>query len=160
MKDKQIKSWVTTVLCTSFFSSIALGSPVTQAADSFKLVECRKSAALEFGVPLVVFEAMALHEEKVSPPNNGSKDYGPMNINELAVPMVTKILNSSEEKVKSEPCENYRAAAAFLMSKPDSDIWVKMNKYYYGSLIKNLYPKTEAVKSVYADLIGDNSWKN
>jgi hypothetical protein len=114
------------------------------------LPDCGKAAAIEFDVPEKIFSAMAL-EEVNSPKDSNREHYGPMGLSRLIVPVAAKGINSTESKVKTDICENYRAAA-WLLTKPirdgkTTDIWIAVNHDYYGAPARSSYPLADRVKS-------------
>lgn len=119
------------------------------------LPDCGKVAAHEFSVPEKVFLALAL-EEKDSPKDLNRDLYGPMGLGEFLIPLAAQGIKTTETKVKTDICENYRAAA-WLLTKPirdglTSDIWIAVNHYYYGAATRSSYPVTDRVKSRTKDL--------
>lgn len=115
------------------------------------LPDCGKAAAKEFDVPAKIFSSMALEEINSPKDINNQEHYGPMGLSRLIVPVAAKGINSTESKVKTDTCENYRAAA-WLLTKPirdgkTTDIWIAVNQYYYGLPARPSYPVTDRVKS-------------
>lgn len=119
------------------------------------LPDCGKAAAQEFGVDEKVFTALALEASDFPKPFHG-ENYGPMAEYEFVIPYMADGIKTTEVKVKTDSCTNYRAAA-WLLTKPirdgqTSDIWVAVNKYYYGAAARSSYPMTDRVKSRLKDL--------
>lgn len=125
------------------------------------LAVCGREAAVEFGVPEKVFEALAgsygwnsLNEETRKRAEERG-EYGPMGIGEHALVEIAQQLGSSVDALKSDPCENYRGAAWWLMNPAggkDGDIWEAVNRYFYGHSQHRSYPITERVRAYYDSL--------
>lgn len=96
--------------------------------------DCISNAEVEYGVPDGLLSVMKGSEPVFQRTN--LKFYGPMNLFEGVIPVASKGIDESEDEIKTNPCQNYRAAAWLLMNKYGGngakDIFSAVNRYYYG----------------------------
>ena len=150
---------------------IALALPAFQAQAEHSELEypCSQAAAVEFGVPQMVFEALTINAEMGAIDAATTKQseqpgwpfHGPMQIHEYMIPQIAEAMGSSEQAIKENHCENFRAAAWFLMNPSggnESSIWVAVDAYIYGpnstvedrvivKRIRRIYEKLNAEKN-------------
>lgn len=126
---------------------LLLLAPLTYASE----MNCISGAEVEFGVPDGLLSVM-----KGSEPVNERdklKYYGAMHIYEGIIPFASKGINVSEEEIKSNLCQNYRAAAWLLMNtykgKDSKDIFNAVNRYYYGFSKSTMGSVTLRIKKQY-----------
>lgn len=109
-------------------------------------------------MPEKVFKAMAMMSEdkpalKVK---IAGGEFGPMKLAGVAIDQAAKHIGTDASTIKSEACQNYRAAAWWLAvpagGKGEPDIWKAVNRYFYGKRMMERYPMTEEVKRIYATL--------
>jgi len=115
------------------FSFLLFVFPVFASEDP----ACLTMAAKEFGVDQSVFSAMYRAEEKGVSIVRNYNWFGPMKLAEPAIIVASKHIQASSSQIKTDPCQNFRAAAWWLMGPSggatDKDIWNAVDKYYYGN---------------------------
>lgn len=118
-----------------------------------ELPTCGLDAAAEFGAPEKVLQALAINEDRLSAPlPHMMPEHGPMGLGEATIQYIAGNIDSSVESIKSNPCENYRAAAWFLMNPSGGNerpIWEAVNNYYYGGRTLPSYPMTDATRKIF-----------
>lgn len=122
---------------------------------------CASEAAVEYGVPEKVFHALVegygwhsgSEESRKNAEDRGQ--YGSMGLSEYSMPEMARNIGTTVEAIKTDPCENYRGAAWWLMNPAggnDGDIWEAVNRYFYGHPQRDSYPKTEQIRAIYENL--------
>lgn len=133
-----------------------LGALMIAPAWANELPKCGLDAAAEFGAPVKVLQALAINEKSVPPPPpHMMPEHGPMGLGEATIQYIAGNINSSVESIKANPCENYRAAAWFLMNQSGGNklpIWEAVNNYYYGGRTRSSYPISEAARNIFDQL--------
>ena len=145
-------------LRTALLSIAGLIVPLAPAAGD--IPACANEAALEFGVPQKVFRALAVgngwsQNEAIQQRAEDRGEYGPMGLGEQALPVIAQNIDSTAEAIKTDPCENYRGAAWWLMNPAGGsagEIWEAVNHYFYGDAQLHSYPITERVRAIYENL--------
>jgi hypothetical protein len=125
-----------------------------------KIPACANEAAQEFGAPEKVFRALAAgygwsQDETIRQRAEDRGEYGPMGLGEHALPVIAQQIDSTVEALKTDPCENYRGAAWWLMNPAggsEDEIWEAVNRYFYGDVQLYSYPMTERVRAIYENL--------
>lgn len=138
--------------------TLVLASLVPALTFAGETPTCALDAAKEFGISPKVFKALVMYEAE-NPPVNASiagRVFGPMNLAGVAIDRAAPKLRISPAEIKSNSCQNYRAAAYWLAvpagGKDESDIWKAVNRYFYGVRVMDRFPVTEKVKSIYSML--------
>ncbi|MBG6246641.1 hypothetical protein CS369_21555 (plasmid) [Candidatus Symbiopectobacterium sp. 'North America'] len=69
------------------------------------------------------------------------------------IPLAASGIGATENEIKTNPCQNYRAAAWLLMNKfggkDAKDIFTAVNGYYYGPHKKEFGAVTLKIKKAY-----------
>lgn len=117
--------------------------------------DCAIDAAKEFNAPVDVFTALVVYEAEVK--GHNSMNHGPMGLYENIIPVAAKGIQSTEDAIRNNSCENYRASAWLLMhyfgfKYESDDIWENINRYFYGHIERSAYPMTDRVKAIYDDI--------
>lgn len=118
-----------------------------------ELPMCGLEAAAEFDAPVKVLQALTINEKSIPAPlPHQLPEHGPMGLGELTIHFIADNIHSSAEAIKTDPCENYRAAAWFLMHSSggnEQPIWEAVNNYYYGGRTRTSFPLTDAARGIY-----------
>ncbi|MEX0446585.1 hypothetical protein [Xenorhabdus sp. SGI246] len=132
---------------TIIWGLVLLVFPLAAAAND--IPTCAVKAANEFGVPEKVWQALVIDSAR------NKNEYGPMGLGEHSITIIAEHIGSTTDAIRTEPCENYRGAAWWLMNPAggrEEDIWEAVNRYFYGNAHRVRYPVTERVKAIYAKL--------
>lgn len=128
----------------AFLISTAISSTSYAATQN-----CASDAETEYSVPTGLLSVMSAKEPLL--PKN--KFYGPMRLYQGIIPLAASGIGSTEDEIKTNPCQNYRAAAWLLMNKfggkDAKDIFTAVNGYYYGSHKKEFGTITLKIKKRY-----------
>lgn len=138
--------------------SFSIALVASLPAHALGLPTCAAMAANEFGVPEKVFKAIALHakDEPAAKATIAGGIFGPMRLAGSAIDRIAPALKVEASTIKTDACQNYRAAAWWLAvpagGRGASDIWGAVNTYYYGRAKMKRYQVTEEVKTIYSAL--------
>lgn len=140
-------------LCLKTALTLTVVAPLLVCA--VELPECVELAATEFDVPAKVFKALAIQGAEKTVPRP-EQHFGPMGIHNLAIKVAAEGIGATTEEIKTDSCMNYRAAAWWLSvpagGNDSSDIWLAVNRYFYGKTNRSTYPITERVKEIHSQL--------
>lgn len=121
--------------------------------------DCISNAEAEYGVPnglLSVMKGSDLNNHRTN-----LKFYGPMHLYEGVISFASKGIDVSEEEIKSNFCQNYRAAAWLLMNKfegkESKDIFSAVNRYYYGFSKSTMGSVTLRIKKQYLNKLKETN---
>lgn len=115
---------------------------------------CVEIAAVEFGVPVNVFKALVLVTQSDQKAQTDQvPHFGVMGMHINAIEIAAKGINASVDKIKSDDCTNYRAAAWWLAhqagANKEADVWVAVNHYFHGRTVQPNSLMVERVKRAY-----------
>ncbi len=112
------------------YAMLLSGATAAQAIEP-----CLEHAAVEFGIPAKVLDAM---RQEHTVPRNASmakREFGPMGLVEPAIQLAKR--EAGIDNAKSDSCQNYRAAAWFLADarkRAGGDLWNGIGLYYVGDM--------------------------
>lgn len=129
----------------TFIGALLISSVIS--STSYAATEnCVSDAETEYGVPTGLLSVMA--KEPSLPKNT---NYGPMGLYQGIIPLAASGIGATEDEIKTNPCQNYRAAAWLLMNKfggkDAKDIFTAVNGYFYGSHKKEYGAVTLRIKN-------------
>ena len=136
------------LMCAALMCIAPAMGMAQEESDGFPA--CAALAAVEQNVPVDVFEALARGVNLIGnrPPNL----HGPMMLNAMIIPVAAEGIGEDPDKIASDPCTNYRAAAWLLMNiagEKDDKIWDKVRVYIYGQKERSEYPLLDRVKEMH-----------
>lgn len=133
-------------------SVLAVAAVIPMTVSAAQIPECATQAAAEFDVPAKIFKALVV-QSKPSQAASSNTHFGPMGLYKKAIEVAAKGINASVEDIKTDDCTNYRAAAWWLAVPSDingaDDVWMGVNRYFYGNAMLPAYPMTERVKATF-----------
>lgn len=121
-----------------------------------QLPPCVELAANEHNVPVNVFKAIVLVTQSQQASKNANQiEVGALGMHHKAAEIAAKGLNTNVQKIHSDKCTSYRAAAWWLANvsglTKDAD-WVAVNRYFHGRTSRPGSIMTDRVKMVYDQL--------
>lgn len=135
----------------------ALAPALSSATD---IPACAMDAAGEFRVPEKLFKSMVIQAGTDASSSIPARDneFGPMKLGYVFTTRAAKSIGATPEAIRTDPCQNYRAAAWHLAEQgavkfaTEEAIWEAVGRYFYGRKKNNLYTtgiKTNEVKKIH-----------
>ena len=121
-----------------------------------QLPPCVELAANEHNVPVNVFKAIVLVTQSQQTSKNANQiEVGALGMHHKAAEIAAKGLNTNVQKIHSDKCTSYRAAAWWLANvsglTKDAD-WAAVNRYFHGSSAQHELPVVQRVRIAYEQL--------
>lgn len=112
------------------YAMLLSGATAAQAVEP-----CLEQAAVEFGIPAKVLDAMRQEHTVQRNASMAQQEFGPMGLGQPAIQLAER--KAGIDNAKADACQNYRAAAWFLdgaRKRAGGDLWHGVGLYYVGDM--------------------------